>query len=98
MPTLIPFVRAKEAYLRPTGFSNDGVIQRLRDGGADVVDVSLDKQQAAGEPVIIKGDGHATGFGNHLLATRLKNYIAQHYGAALSLSSDGTAPTCTGAK
>jgi hypothetical protein len=67
-PTLTPFVRAKEAYLRPTVFSNGDIIQRLRDGGADVVDVSLDKQQAAGEPVIIKGEGHATGLGNHLLA------------------------------
>ena len=98
VPTLIPYVRSKEAYLRPTGFSDDDIIQRLRDGGADVVDVSLDKEQAAGEPVIIKGDGHATGFGNRLLATRLKNYIVQHYGAALSLGSDGTAPICTGAK
>jgi hypothetical protein len=98
VPTLIPFVRAKQAYLRPRGFSNDDIIQRLRDGGADVVDVSLDKQQAPGEPVIIKGDGHATALGIHLLATRLKNYIAQHYGAALSLGSDGTAPICTSAK
>jgi hypothetical protein len=63
-----------------------------------VVDVSLDKEQAAGEPVIIKGDGHATGLGNRLLAARLKNYIVQHYGAALSLGSDGTAPVCTGAR
>ena len=97
-PTLIPFIRAPEAYLRPTGFSNDEIIRRLRDGGADVVDVSLDKQQAAGEPVIIKGDDHATGLGNHLRATWIKDYIAEHYGTLLSLSSDGTAPLCQSAK
>ncbi len=96
--TLIPFIRAPEGYLRPTGFSNDDIIQRLRDGGADVIDVSLDKQQAAGEPVIIKDDDHATNLGNHLRATWLKDHVMQHYSAALSLGGDGTAPICTGAK
>ncbi|HEY0145962.1 MAG TPA: SGNH/GDSL hydrolase family protein [Methylovirgula sp.] len=98
VPTLIPFIRVPEGYLRPTGFSNNDIIRRLRDGGADVIDVSLDKQQAAGEPVIIQGDDHATGLGNHLRATWLKDYIAQHYAAALSLASEGTAPICSGAK
>jgi hypothetical protein len=98
VPTLIPFIRPPEGYLRPTGFSNDDIIKRLRDGGADVIDVSLDKQQAAGEPVIIRGDDHATPLGNHLRATWLKDYVVQHYSAALSLGGDGTALICKGAK
>ncbi|MEJ0050347.1 MAG: SGNH/GDSL hydrolase family protein [Methylovirgula sp.] len=98
VPTLIPFIRAPEDYLRPTGFSNDDIIRRLRGGGADVIDVSLDKQKSAGEPVIIQGDDHATGLGNHLRAAWLKDYIAQHYGTALLLASDGTAPICARAK
>lgn len=47
VPTLIPYLRVSEAYLRPTGFTNDEIIKRLEDGGAKVVDVTLEREEAA---------------------------------------------------
>lgn len=72
-PTLIPYIRVPEAYLRGTGFSNADIVQQLQIGGANVVDVSLWKQRAAN--VSIPGDGHPTPYANRLRAEILKNYI-----------------------
>ena len=65
VPTLIPYLRVSESYLRPTGFTNDEIIKRLRDGGATVVDVTLAHQEAAwiskamaGGPNITHGPEH----------------------------------------
>ena len=66
VPTLIPYLRVSEAYLRPTGFTNDEIIKRLRDGGATVVDVTLAHQEAAwiskamaGKPNVTHGSEEA---------------------------------------
>ncbi|MEJ0095022.1 MAG: SGNH/GDSL hydrolase family protein [Methylocella sp.] len=83
VPTLIPFIQAPEGYLRGTGFSNDSIIERLREGGADVIDVSLLKEQADGATISIPGDGHPTPLANHLRALMLKHYIEQHMSGAL---------------
>ncbi len=46
VPTLIPFMRSTDEYLRGTGFTNESIMARLAAGGADVVDVSLVKEEA----------------------------------------------------
>ncbi|MGH6796645.1 MAG: SGNH/GDSL hydrolase family protein, partial [Methylocella sp.] len=46
--TLIPYLRlrASEDYLAGTGFSDDSIIARLREGGAIVIDASLADEEA----------------------------------------------------
>jgi hypothetical protein len=73
--TLIPYIPAGASYLNGTGFSDDEIVQRLRDGGAMVVDVSLAKEEAAGAKLRIEGDGHPSPLANRLRASMLKDYI-----------------------
>jgi hypothetical protein len=73
--TLIPYIPAGASYLKETGFSDDEIVQRLRDGGAMVVDVSLAKEEAAGAKLRIEGDGHPTPLANRLRASIIKDYI-----------------------
>jgi hypothetical protein len=73
--TLIPYIPAGASYLKETGFSDDEIVQRLRDGGAMVVDVSLAKEDAAGATISIEGDGHPTLLANRLRASIIKDYI-----------------------
>jgi hypothetical protein len=72
--TLIPYIPA-DGYLNGTGFSDDEIIQRLRDGGAMVVDVSLAKDEAAGAKLHIEGEGHPMPLANRLRASLLAEYI-----------------------
>jgi hypothetical protein len=72
--TLIPYIPA-EGYLNGTGFSDDEIVQRLRDGGAMVVDVSLAKEEAAGAKLRIEGEGHPMPLANRLRASLLEEYI-----------------------
>jgi hypothetical protein len=75
--TLIPYIRV-DGYLKGTGFSDDEIVQRLRDGGALVVDVSLANEEAAGVKLQIEGDGHPNPLANRLRAALLKDYIENH--------------------
>jgi hypothetical protein len=72
--TLIPYIR-NPRYLEGTGFSDDEIVQRLRDGGAAVVDVSLAKEEAAGTKLHFEGDPHPTALANRLRASLLEEYI-----------------------
>jgi hypothetical protein len=73
--TLIPYIPAGARYLTGTGFSDDEIVQRLRDGGAMVVDVSLAAEHVTGAKLTIKGDGHPTPLANRLRASIIKDYI-----------------------
>jgi hypothetical protein len=74
--TLIPYI-ANHWYLTGTGFSDDEIVQRFRDGGAMVVDVSLAKEFAAGAKLSIVGDegAHPTPLANRLRASIIKDYV-----------------------
>lgn len=72
--TLIPYIR-DNLYLEGKGYSDDEIIQRFRDGGAVVVDVTLAKEAAAGAKLRIEGDGHPTPLANRLRALIIKDYI-----------------------
>ncbi|MGH6844923.1 MAG: SGNH/GDSL hydrolase family protein [Methylocella sp.] len=74
--TLIPYITAP-GYLVGTGFSDDEIVRRLRDGGAMVVDVTLVEEKSAGA-FNIKGDGHPTPLANRLRASIIKDYIENH--------------------
>jgi hypothetical protein len=78
VPTLIPFMRSADEYLRGTGFTNESIMARLAAGGADVVDVSLVKEEAEGAKIAISGDGHPTALANRLRAEMLRTYIVQN--------------------
>jgi hypothetical protein len=72
--TLVPYL-TNPGYLTGTGFSDDEIVQRLRDGGAMVQDVSLAKDYDCTHGLCIKGDGHPTPLANRLRASIIKDYI-----------------------
>jgi hypothetical protein len=72
--TLIPYI-ITPGYLKGTGFDDDEIVQRLRDGGAAVVDVSLAKEEAVGAKLHFEGDPHPTALANRLRASMLRDYI-----------------------
>jgi hypothetical protein len=75
--TLIPYI-PEVGYLKGTAFGDDEIVQRLRDGGAMVVDVSLVKDESTGAKLTIEGDGHPTPLANRLRASIIKDYIENH--------------------
>lgn len=83
VPTLVPYMRAPDNYLPGAGFSDDAIIERLRQGGAVVVDVSLQKEEANGASISIAGDGHPTPLAHRLRASILKTYIEQNMSGVL---------------
>jgi len=88
--TLIPYIPAEASYLNETGFSDDEIVQRLRDGGAMVVDVSLAKEEAAGAKLHIEGDVHPTPLANRLRASIIKAYIENHMPGILVAGPHGS--------
>jgi hypothetical protein len=81
--TIIAFLPAADNYLPGTGFGNDAIVQRLQEGGATVLDVSLKAEEAAGAKLRIEGDGHPTPLANRLRAALLKNLIETRASGAL---------------
>ena len=76
----------ENSFLQGTGFSTEAVLQRLRDGGAIVIDASLSEEKAAGMAISIPGDGHPTALGNRLRASILKNYLDRNMSGVLTAS------------
>jgi hypothetical protein len=72
---ILLYLRTGDSRAAEIGFSDDQVIDKLREGGAIVVDASAVEQ---GETdVKIVGDGHPTAKANRLRATLLDNTIAK---------------------
>jgi hypothetical protein len=78
VPTIIPYLRVPDEYLRASGFTDEEIMKRFEDGGAIVIDASLRDEVAKGNVVDIPGDGHPTPFANHARAQMLKDYLATH--------------------
>jgi hypothetical protein len=75
VPTIILYLRTGDSKATAIGFSDDQVIERLRAGGAIVVDVGAAEQ---GETdLTIVGDGHPTAKANRLRAALLRDTIAK---------------------
>lgn len=82
--TLIPYLRQMpEHYLDGTGFDNDMIMQRLRDGGAVVMDISLATNEANDDALTIRGDHHPTALANRLRASMLRDYIQKRMSEVL---------------
>ncbi|MGH6823696.1 MAG: SGNH/GDSL hydrolase family protein, partial [Methylocella sp.] len=86
--TLIPYIIIP-GYLVGTGFTDDEIVRRLRDGGAAVVDVSLVRDESTGA-LTFKGDGHPTPLANRLRAPIIKNYIENHMPGVLVAGPHGS--------
>ena len=84
--TLIPYI-ASPGYLMGTGFSDDEIVRRLREGGAIVIDASLAEEEAKGALIRIKGDGHPTPFANRARAVMLEDYIGHQIPGILRAAS-----------
>jgi len=84
VPTLIPYLRVEDDYLKGTGFNDEAIIKRLQDGGAYVVDASLAKEEAEGAIISMKGDGHPTPFAHRVRASLLKDYVERHLSGVLT--------------
>ncbi len=84
--TLIPYMRVPPEYLRASGFTDDAIIDRLKNAGAIVIDASLQKEEKAGAVIGIPGDGHPTPLANQLRAEMIKNYISENFSNVLASS------------
>jgi hypothetical protein len=72
-------------YLQASGFTDDAIMARLRSAGAVVIDASLQKEEAAGAQISIKGDGHPTPYANRVRAELIKDAVSEQLsGAQLS--------------
>jgi len=71
-PTVIVYLR-DPPFARLSGFSDDEIMRRLRDGGLKVIDGTLDPRDFPGRPLEIPGDGHPTGVANLARAKMLYN-------------------------
>jgi hypothetical protein len=70
--------------LDATGFSDESIMQAFRDGGANVIDVSLDDEKAAGAAISIPADGHPTALANRIRAAILKSYLEHNMSRVLA--------------
>jgi hypothetical protein len=87
VPVIVLYFKSVEdSYLSGTGFSTEDVLQRLRDGGAVVIDAALNDEAAAGMTLKIPGDEHPTALANRLRAAILKNYLEQNMSGVLASS------------
>ncbi len=75
VPTLILY-QPYDAYVRRAGFTDQQIMQRLRDGGLLVIDAGLDPNDFPGQTLKIPGDGHPTGVANHAWAVLVRDALA----------------------
>lgn len=80
--TIVPYVRSS-GYLQTTKFTDESVMERLREGGAIVIDASLQQEEKAGVVLNIPGDGHPTRLANDLRARMLKDYVERNMDGTL---------------
>jgi hypothetical protein len=83
VPTIIPYLSEPASYLAGTGFTDESIMQRLRDSGAIVIESSLRKEAAAGQPISIRIDGHPTPLANRLRAAQIKAVVDEKIPDAL---------------
>lgn len=74
-PTLVLYLPAGEGYLKRSAYTDDQIMQRMRDAGLAVVEAGLDPAHFPGQPLTIPGDGHPTAVANAARAAMVKAYI-----------------------
>lgn len=83
VPVIVLYVNSPTDVLQGTGFTDEMIAERLREGGAAVVDGSLAKEEAAGTVTRIPGDTHPNGVANRLRAELLKDYLEKNMPSVL---------------
>jgi hypothetical protein len=73
--TVILYI-ADPDYLRGSGYTDQQIVQRLRERGLTVVDGALEPADFPGRDLTIPGDGHPTGVANRARAMRLRDAVA----------------------
>ncbi len=76
VPLAILYLPAGRGYLDRAGTTEQQIMQRLRDGGLIVIDAALKREDFAGQPLAIPGDGHPTAVANRARAALLRDYLA----------------------
>jgi len=74
VPTIILYL-PDDGYLRGSGYTDQQIMQRLRDGGLIVIDGGLDQGAFPNQPLIIPGDGHPTGLANRVRAALVRDRL-----------------------
>jgi hypothetical protein len=83
VPTLVLYVPISyvylfENYLENSGYTDQQIMQKLRDGGAEVIDGTLKPADYPQLMLNIPGDGHPTGAANRLWAEMIKAWWDAH--------------------
>jgi hypothetical protein len=75
--TTLVIYEPNEPYLRPLGYTDEQLMQRLRDGGLVVVDGALDPAAYPGQDLAIPGEGHPTAVANRAWAMLVQRYVEE---------------------
>jgi hypothetical protein len=75
--TTLVIYEPNEPYLRPVGYTDQRLVQRLRDGGLVVVDGALDPAAYPGQDLTIPGEGHPTAVANRAWAMLVQRYVEE---------------------
>lgn len=72
VPTIVLYLPYTTAYLAASGYTNEEIMQKLREGGAEVISGWFNPADHPGLIISIPGDGHPTGAANRLWAEMIK--------------------------
>ncbi|MBV8850717.1 MAG: SGNH/GDSL hydrolase family protein, partial [Methylobacteriaceae bacterium] len=75
VPTLVLYLPYTPAYLEPSGYTNEEIMQKLRDTGVEVLSGWINPLDYANLTLVIPGDGHPTGAANRLWAEGIKSWL-----------------------
>lgn len=92
-PTVILYL-PDPAFARRSGWSDDDIMRRLRNGGLKVINVALDPRDFPGQLLEIPGDGHPTGVANLARAKMLYDAYDELIAADAPLGSAASADPC----
>ncbi len=79
VPTLILYLPdnlSDTRYRLGPGYGNEDIMRKLRAGGLQVLDATIDENAYPGQTLIIQGDGHPTGLAHRIWAGRVKDFVA----------------------
>jgi hypothetical protein len=98
VPTAILYL-PDPIYAGQSGWPDEQIMQRLRQGGLNVIDIGLDQRDFPGQPLEIPSDGHPTGVANLARAKLLYSAlgdIAAPSAQISSISAPAGASPCAG--
>ena len=76
VPTLVLYLGDWPEYMAKLGYTDAQVMARLRVGGLQVVEATIDQSAYPNQPLRIPGDGHPTGLANKIRAQMVRDALA----------------------